>query len=83
MEAIRPTTVTTASSRMNTEATPTPAPLAFGASEPSRPQATTKAMTLITVAQIQPRRRCISRTAAAIAGSGAVSAESGDFTGQA
>jgi hypothetical protein len=81
MEAIRLTMAVTASSRMNTEATPTPAPLSSGASEPSRPQATTKETTLITVAQTQPRRRCISRTVAATAGSDSVAAESGDFTG--
>jgi hypothetical protein len=56
-------------------------PLASGARAPSRPLATKNATTLITVAQTQPRRRCISRTAAATAGSEGVAAESGDFTG--
>ena len=81
MEATRPTTAVAASSRMNTEATATPAPLAFGARAPSRPQATRNETTLIAVAQIQARRRCSSRTAAATAGSGLSPGNLCDFTG--
>jgi hypothetical protein len=61
-------------------ATARPAPLALGASDPSSPQAVTQATTLITVVQIQPRRRWSSRTVAATSGSESVTADSSDFT---
>ena len=64
------------------EETARPAPLAFGASPPSSPQAVSQATTLITVVQTQPRRRWSSRTVAATSGSESVTASSGDATGQ-
>ena len=61
-------------------ATARPAPLALGASDPSRPQAVTQATTLMTVVQTQPRRRCSSRTVTATSGSESVTADSGEPT---
>jgi len=78
-EATSAITPTAVSSRMNTAATPRPAPLALGASAPSSPHATSQATTAITVVQIQFRRRCSSRTVAATSGS-AAGEEAGDPT---
>jgi hypothetical protein len=79
-DATSATTPTTVSSRMRMAAAARPAPLALGASDPSRPQAVNQATTLITVVQTQPRRRCSSRTVAATSGSESVTADSGEFT---
>ena len=67
---------TTVSSSTKIAATASPGPLALGSSDPSSPQTSTQATTLMTVAQIQPRRRCSSRTVAATAGSESVTAAS-------
>jgi hypothetical protein len=80
MEATKPTMKAAVSSSTKITPTTAPGPVPLGASDPSNPTATTQATALITVAQIQPRRLCSSRTAAATTGSGSVAEESGAFT---
>ncbi|HEX4089672.1 MAG TPA: hypothetical protein VHZ33_13225 [Trebonia sp.] len=71
-DATSATMPTAVSSRTRMADAARPAPLALGSSDPISPQTVTQAMTLITVVQTQPRRRCSSRTAPATAGSESV-----------